>query len=59
MSILSVSKQQRLWQDCMFVQACLNSHCLPMLCFVLFDSLCPSKQFFSYVGMGLPGLNLY
>ena len=25
------------------------------VCFVLFDSLCPSQQFFSYVGMGLPG----
>ena len=26
---------------------------------VLFDSLWPSQQFFSYVGMGLPGLNQY
>ena len=25
----------------------------------LFDSLPPSKQSFSYVGMGLPGLNQY
>ena len=25
----------------------------------LFDSLHPSQQFFSYVGMGLPGLNHY
>ena len=25
--------------------------------FVSFDSLRPSQQFFSYVGMGLPGLN--
>ena len=24
----------------------------------LFDSLCPSQQFFSYVGTGLPGLKL-
>ena len=27
--------------------------------FVLFDALCPSQQFFSYVGMSLPGLNQY
>ena len=27
--------------------------------FVSFDSLCSSQQFFSYVGMGLPGLNQY
>ena len=27
--------------------------------FVSFDSLQPSQQFFSYVGMGLPGLNQY
>ena len=27
--------------------------------FVCFDSLHPSKQFFSHVGMGLPGLNQY
>ena len=27
--------------------------------FVWFDSLCPSLQFFSHVGMGLPGLNQY
>ena len=27
--------------------------------FVWFDSLCPSQQPFSYVGMGLPGLNQY
>ena len=27
--------------------------------FVLFDSLHPSQQFFSYVGTGLPGLNQY
>ena len=27
--------------------------------FVLFDSLHPSQQFFSYVGMGLPGFNQY
>ena len=27
--------------------------------FVWLDSLCPSQQFFSYVGMGLPGLNQY
>ena len=27
--------------------------------FVLFDALRPSQQFFSYVGMGLPGLNQY
>ena len=26
---------------------------------VWFDSLRPSQQFFSYVGMGLPGLNQY
>ena len=26
---------------------------------VCFDSLCPSQQFFSYVGTGLPGLNQY
>ena len=26
---------------------------------VLFDSLRPSKQFFSFVGKGLPGLNQY
>ena len=25
----------------------------------LFDSLCPSQQFFSYVGTGLPGLNQF
>ena len=25
----------------------------------LFDSLCPSQQFFSYVGTGLPRLNQY
>ena len=31
-----------------------------VLCwFVWFDSLHPSQQFFSYVGMGLPGLNQY
>ena len=29
------------------------------LCFVWFESLCPSQQFFSYVGTGLPGLNQY
>ena len=27
--------------------------------FAGFDSLRPSQQFFSYVGMGLPGLNQY
>ena len=27
--------------------------------FVLFDYLGPSQQFFSYVWMGLPGLNKY
>ena len=27
--------------------------------FALFDSLRPSQQFFSHVGMGLPGLNQY
>ena len=27
--------------------------------FVCVDSLCPSQQFFSHVGMGLPGLNQY
>ena len=27
--------------------------------FFLFDSLHPSQQFFSYAGMGLPGLNQY
>ena len=27
--------------------------------FVWFDSLRPSQQFFSYVRMGLPGLNQY
>ena len=27
--------------------------------FCLFDSLRPSQQFFSYVRMGLPGLNQY
>ena len=27
--------------------------------FVLFDSLRPSQQFFSYVGTGLPGLTQY
>ena len=27
--------------------------------FLLFDALCPSQQFFSYVGMSLPGLNQY
>ena len=27
--------------------------------FVWFDSLRPSQQFFSYAGMGLPGLNQY
>ena len=27
--------------------------------FLLFDSLRPSQQFFSYVGMGLPELNHY
>ena len=32
---------------------------LPFCLFVLFDSLCPSQQFFSYVGMGLPGLKQY
>ena len=29
------------------------------LCFVRFDSLHTSQQLFSYVGMGLPGLNQY
>ena len=28
-----------------------------LLVFVWFDSLCPSQQFFSHVGMGLPVLN--
>ena len=32
---------------------------LQTVCFVWFDSLCPSQQFFSYVGTGLPGLNQY
>ena len=27
--------------------------------FVFFCFLCPSQQFFSHVGMGLPGLNQY
>ena len=27
-------------------------------CFVCFDSLCPSQQFFSHVGTGLPGFCL-
>ena len=27
--------------------------------FFVFDSLCHGQQFFSYVGMGLPGLNQY
>ena len=26
---------------------------------MIFDSIGPSQQFFSYVGMGIPGLNLY
>ena len=30
---------------------------LPRFLFVPFDSLCPSQQFFSHAGMGLPGLN--
>ena len=30
-----------------------------LLFFFLFESLHPSQQFFSYVGMGLPGLNQY
>ena len=29
------------------------------VCFVCFDSLCPSQQFFSQVGMGLPRMNQY
>ena len=32
---------------------------LRYMCLFLFDSLRPSQQFFSYVGMGLPGLNQY
>ena len=32
---------------------------LDFLYFYFFDSLCPSQQFFSYVGRGLPGLNQY
>ena len=35
---------------------CLN---LPVTFFFLFDSLRPSQQSFSYVGMGLLGLNQY
>ena len=35
-----------------------NSHFFGNV-FVWFYSLCPSQQFFSYVGMGLPGLNQY
>ena len=31
----------------------------PTMIFACFDSLSPSQQFFSYVGMGLPGLNQY
>ena len=27
-SILCVCKKQRLWLDCMYVQACLSLHCL-------------------------------
>ena len=27
--------------------------------FFKFNSLCPSQQFFSYLGTGLPGLNQY
>ena len=30
-----------------------------LVIFVCFDSLCPSQEFFSYVGTGLPGLNQY
>ena len=41
----------------------LENHYFLMACssiwFVLFDSLRPSQQFFSYVGMDLPGLNQY
>ena len=36
----------------------MHDLCLPV-CLWLFDSLCPSQQFFSYVGTGLPGLNQY
>ena len=45
----------------------LDLHCLPKYLFtgienenclfVYFDYLHPSQQFFSYIGMGLPGLN--
>ena len=42
-----------------------GSYCCPVkawqavLGFFLIDSLHPSQQFFSYVGTGFPGLNLY
>ena len=29
------------------------------VCFVCFESLCPSQHFFSHVGIGLRGLNQY
>ena len=32
---------------------------LNYIIFVCFESLRPSQQFFSYVGMSLPGLNQY
>ena len=33
--------------------------CLYLWWFVCFNTLCPSQQFFSHVGTGLPGLNHY
>ena len=36
-----------------------SSNWVIILLVVGFDSLCPSQQFFSYVGTGLPGLNQY
>ena len=39
---------------------CLNlAIFVNFFCFCLFDSLCPSQQFFSYVWMGLPRLNQF
>ena len=55
MKILDVFDMAKHGEDSKFVDH--GNRCVVE--FVWFDSLHPSRQFFSYVGMGLPELNQY
>ena len=47
---INLIKLKKIWNLYNFAQVSYS---------VWFDTLCPSQQFFSYVEMGLPGLNQY